>query len=265
MIPKVIHYCWFGGKELTEMAKKCILSWKKYCPDYEIKEWNESNFDPNICNYTKEAYQNGKWAFVSDYARFKILYDNGGIYFDTDVEIIASIDGIIQRGGFMGMEGKKCKVASGLGMAAQKGNLFLKAMLDDYEKRHFEVAPGILDQTSVVEIETQLLQKKGYKLVPEEQTIDGIVIYPSDYFAPIDYGTGKMVITKNTRTIHHYSESWKTKKEVSWHNFQKIITNQIGQGYSQKIFECPVVRLVGSIYRNGITRTIRMYTIRYKN
>ena len=98
VIPKIIHYCWFGGNELSELAKKCISSWRKYCPDYEIIEWNESNFDINLCQYVREAYKEKKWAFVSDYARFWILYNFGGIYMDTDVELITSIDGLVEYG-----------------------------------------------------------------------------------------------------------------------------------------------------------------------
>ena len=104
MIPKIIHYCWFGGNPLPELAIKCIESWKKYLPDYEIKEWNESNFDINCCAYVREAYEAKKWAFVSDYARFWILYQHGGLYFDTDVELIKSIDDLIVKGAFMGCE-----------------------------------------------------------------------------------------------------------------------------------------------------------------
>ena len=104
VIPKIIHYCWFGGNELSELAKKCISSWRKYCPDYEIIEWNESNFDINLCQYVREAYKEKKWAFVSDYARFWILYNFGGIYMDTDVELIKSIDDLVEYGSYMGCE-----------------------------------------------------------------------------------------------------------------------------------------------------------------
>ena len=104
MIPKIIHYCWFGGNPLPEDAKKYIESWRKYCPGYEIKEWNESNFDINCCDYVREAYEAKKWAFVSDYARFYILYQYGGLYFDTDVEMIRPLFSILQKGSFMGME-----------------------------------------------------------------------------------------------------------------------------------------------------------------
>ena len=101
MIPKIIHYCWFGRKPLPPLAVKCIESWKKYLPDYTIKEWNEDNFDINIVPYTREAYEVGKYAFVSDYARFYILYHHGGLYFDTDVEVIRPMDDLVGRGAFL--------------------------------------------------------------------------------------------------------------------------------------------------------------------
>ena len=123
MIPKKIHYCWFGGNPLPNDAKLCIESWKKYCPDYEIIEWNESNFDFKECQYAKEAYEAKKWAFVSDYARFKILYDNGGLYFDVDVEIVQALDNIINNGPFMGIENDKTKAVNpGLGLGDESGN-----------------------------------------------------------------------------------------------------------------------------------------------
>ena len=140
MIPKVIHYCWFGGKELPEYAQKCINSWKKYCPDYEIRQWNENNFDINVSQYVKEAYSCKKWAFVSDYARFWILYHYGGVYFDTDVELIKPINEIIDNGPFMGYEAycnihflnprKEHLINPGLGIASEKKSLLYKEILD---------------------------------------------------------------------------------------------------------------------------------------
>ena len=140
MIPKVIHYCWFGGNPLPKLARDCIESWKKYCPGYEIREWNESNFDLECCQYVKEAASVGKWAFVSDYARFKILYVHGGVYFDTDVELIKTIDDILAKGAFMGIEKpfnischQKYLVASGLGFATEKSMPVIGEILKLYE------------------------------------------------------------------------------------------------------------------------------------
>lgn len=219
MIPKVIHYCWFGGNPLPELAQICIDSWKKYLPDYEIKEWNETNFDLNSCEYIKEAYKCKKWAFVSDYARFWILYKYGGLYFDTDVEIINPIDDIIRCGSFMGFENmgnSNLKVSSGLGLGANPGlglgaNPGLgiyKEILDMYREAHFINEDGTLNLITIVDRTTSILRNHGLKNENVKQTIEGITIYPFEYFCPIDCATGKKHITQNTRSIHWYMDSW---------------------------------------------------------
>ncbi len=131
MIPKVIHYCWFGGGEKSRLMKKCIKSWKKYCPDYEIIEWNEDNFDVNGIEFTKGAYNAKKWAFVTDYARLDIIYKHGGIYLDTDVELLKPLDELLKYKGFFGFE-EMGMVNTGVGFGAEKGNLLVKQMRDDY-------------------------------------------------------------------------------------------------------------------------------------
>lgn len=209
MIPKKIHYCWFGGNPLPELAKKCIESWKRFCPDYDIIEWNETNFDVNFNDYVKEAYQAKKWAFVSDVARFKILYDNGGLYFDTDVEIIRTIDDVLKKGAFMGVEtDEKGTVAPGLGLAVEKGNVFYKEMLDFYQTQKFTNEDGSLNLTTIVEYTTEKLKLHGYKKSNEIQCVDGIYIYPQRYFSPKDVVTKKIKITEDTLTIHHFSGTW---------------------------------------------------------
>lgn len=209
MIPKIIHYCWFGGNPLPEDAKKCIASWKKFCPEYEIKEWNESNFDLNACDYIKEAYAAKKWAFVSDYARFAILYQYGGLYFDTDVEIIRPIDDLIQKGPFMGLEKDAASQANpGLGLAAAPGLGLYKELIDIYHQEHFVNAQRASEQKTVVQYTTELLVRKGLRQTPGIQCIDGIYIYPKEYFNPYDHNSGKIEITENTRSIHHYAASW---------------------------------------------------------
>lgn len=218
MIPKIIHYCWFGRGPLPELAQKCIASWKKFLPDYEIKEWNEDNFDVNIIPYTAEAYQAKKYAFVSDYARFWILYQYGGIYFDTDVEVIRPIDDIIYRGNFMGFETDASKdgsdaasVAPGLGMGVNPGLGIIKKMLDFYEGRHFEFIPGGIGQLTIVHITTEVLLKAGLKLQQGIQQVDDMWIYPAEYFCPINLKTGRIHVKPNTRTIHHYAGTWQDK------------------------------------------------------
>lgn len=218
MIPKIIHYCWFGRGPLPELAQKCIASWKKFLPDYEIKEWNEDNFDVNIIPYTAEAYKAKKYAFVSDYARFWILYQYGGIYFDTDVEVIRPIDDIIYRGNFMGFETDASKdgsdaasVAPGLGMGVNPGLGIIKKMLDFYEGRHFEFIPGGIGQLTIVHITTEVLLKAGLKLQQGIQQVDDMWIYPAEYFCPINLKTGRIHVRPNTRTIHHYAGTWQDK------------------------------------------------------
>lgn len=211
MIPKIIHYCWFGGKPLPKSAEKCIASWKKYLPDYEIKRWDESNFDVNAIPYTREAYAACKYAFVSDYARFWILYHYGGVYFDTDVEVIRPIDDIINRGGFLGVESNRngiYTVNPGLGFAATQGTAVIGEMMNLYSTFHFINTDGASDLKNIVEITTDYLSSKGLQNTDEIQECCGFTIYPKDYFCPIDYDTRELKITENTRTIHHYAESW---------------------------------------------------------
>ena len=211
MIPKIIHYCWFGGKPLPKSAETCIASWKKYLPDYEIKRWDESNFDVNAIPYTREAYAACKFAFVSDYARFWILYHYGGVYFDTDVEVIRPIDDIINRGGFLGVESNRngiYTVNPGLGFAATQGTAVIGEMVNLYSTFHFTNTDGASDLKNIVEITTDYLSSKGLQNTDEIQDCCGFTIYPKDYFCPIDYETRELKITENTRTIHHYAESW---------------------------------------------------------
>lgn len=222
MIPKIIHYCWFGRGPMPELAQKCIASWKKYLPDYEIKEWNEDNFDVNIIPYTAEAYKAKKYAFVSDYARFWILYQYGGIYFDTDVEVIRPIDDIISKGNFMGFEtdskpllkadASEASVNPGLGMGVAPGLGIIKKMLDFYVGKHFVHEANMRNQITVVHIATQVLRENGLKNVAGIQEVAGCFIYPSEYFCPINVTTGRIHVEKNTRTIHHYAGTWVDKK-----------------------------------------------------
>ena len=226
MIPKIIHYCWFGGNPLPPLAEKCIASWRKFFPDYEIKRWDESNFDVNIIPYTAEAYKAKKYAFVSDYARFYILYKYGGLYFDTDVEVIRSMDDIIARGPFMGCE-RYLKdgiqkynsntniglgVAPGLGLGVSPVLGLYKELLDFYGRLHFERDVNGAPLHTVVDITSNLLHEKGFKDIEEIQLVDGVYIYPAEYFNPMSVVTKRMRITKNTRSIHHYMASW-VKKE----------------------------------------------------
>ncbi len=215
-IIKKIHYCWFGGNEFPDSAKKCIDSWKQFFPDYEIIQWNEENFDVNICRYTREAYSKKKWAFVSDYARFRILYEHGGLYFDTDVEVIRKMDDILKRGSFMGCEGRS--INTGLGLYAAPGLGLYAAILDYYERESFLLKDGTSNLKTVVTRVTQILEQYGFdkRKDNEIQNVEGVYIYPPDYFAPMDYATRKLVITENTRSIHHYDNSWYDERNIYW-------------------------------------------------
>jgi len=219
MIPKIIHYCWFGRKPLPKMALKCIASWRKFFPDYEIKEWNEDNFDVNMIQYTKDAYAAKKYAFVSDYARFWILYHYGGVYFDTDVEVIRPMDDIIEKGAFMGVEvpsRKLCmpKIAPGLGLGVTPGHDLYKNIIDRYSTLGFINEDGSFNLTTVVSYTTAILVDKGLSDFDEIQNVEGIWIYPWDFFNPLDSLTGRVLITNNTRSIHWYMNSWNNSSKI---------------------------------------------------
>jgi hypothetical protein len=227
LIPKIIHYCWFGGNPLTELCQKCITSWKKYFPGYEIKEWNESNYDVHKIAYMDEAYTAKKYAFVSDYARFDILYHHGGIYFDTDVEVIKPFDDILERGGFMGVE-TVGKAAAGLGIGCNAGLGIVYQILEFYASLHFINPDGSYNLHTVVEYVTSILKKNG--LVDENriQHFEGITVYPIEYFAPKSSRTGKTTITENTHSIHHYDASWNSNIEKKWKIVRMKCINKFG-------------------------------------
>ena len=221
-IPKVIHYCWFGNGKIPKITEKCIKSWKKYCPDYEIICWTEENFDININRYMKEAYEAKKWAFVSDYARLKILYNEGGIYLDTDVELIKPIDELIKNEGFMGFD-EKGIVATGLGFACEKGNELIGEFLKDYENIGFIKNSGEYDLTPCPDRNTDTLKRLGMDVNNHNQIFMGIRFLPREYLCPVDYNTGQKKITKNTYSIHHYCASWTSKKTKRTTFIKRII------------------------------------------
>ncbi|MDF2557761.1 MAG: Eps7I [Bacillales bacterium] len=211
MIPKVIHYCWFGRKPLPKSAKHCIASWKKHCPDYKIVEWNEDNFNVNFNDYTSQAYENGRFAFVSDVARLKVIHEFGGVYLDVDVELLRSIDPLLNEEAFMGFEGTS--VATGLGFGAKVGNVLIKELLDDYSNRQFINSNGDEDKTTCLKINEKIFLKYGLKKNGEKQKVFNVTIYPTEYFCPLDFKTRKLSITSNTYSIHHYEASWHSRSE----------------------------------------------------
>ena len=207
MIPKIIHYCWFGGKEKPKCVLKMINSWKKHCPDYEIKEWNELNFDISINQYCKEAYQSGKWAFVSDVARLYALHTEGGIYLDTDVELIKPLDEFLNQKAFAGFEGTEWVGTNIIG--AEIGNEMIEEFFSLYNDITFINYDGTLNTTTNVERLTALLEE-NYRLIKNGNTqdLDSIRIFSTDYFCPYDYINGELKCTSNTHSIHWYSQSW---------------------------------------------------------
>ena len=212
MIPKTIHYCWFGRGQMPELARKCIESWKKYLPEYEIKEWIEDNFDLDKYPYTREAYDNRKFAFVTDVVRLHALYNEGGIYMDTDVEVLKSLDQFLHHHAFSGFEDEK-NIPTGI-MASEKGGKWAKENLEYYNGRHFAKEDGTLDLTTNVTTITNYMLPHGLLQNNTYQDFPGLItFYPRDYFCPKDSVTKKVNKTKNTATIHHFDGSWLPQKK----------------------------------------------------
>jgi len=210
MIPKIIHYCWFGNNPKPNSVLKCIESWKKFCPDYEIKEWNETNFDININLYCKQAYEAKKWAFATDYIRLWVIYNNGGIYLDTDVELIKPIDPLLEHNCFLGRQ-PGFQVNTGAGFGAIKGHALIKIMLDDYENIPFVKDDGEFDLWTCPHRNSQWLFKNGLKGDDSYQEIADAAIYPIEYFSPLEAYSRNLNITENTYSIHHCDASWNPK------------------------------------------------------
>ena len=207
MIPKIIHYCWFGRGQKPEQAIKCIDSWKKYLPDYQLKEWNEDNFDITQNQYVREAYENRKFAFVTDYVRLYALFHEGGVYMDTDVETLGNYDVFLHHHAFSGFE-TDGNVPTGM-MAAEKGSVWAKELLEQYNDRLFVQPDGSFDMTTNTHVITKYMIDKGLVLNNTYQDFPGLcTMYPADYFCPKDHRTGKIHRTKNTVCIHHFAGSW---------------------------------------------------------
>ncbi|MBE6418583.1 MAG: glycosyl transferase [Akkermansiaceae bacterium] len=231
MIPKTIHYCWFGGKPMPKLALTCIHSWRKYCPEYELKLWDESNFDLSQYPYAKEAYEAGKYAFVTDVVRLHALYYEGGIYMDTDVEVLKSLDEFLHHHAFSGFE-SETQVPTGI-MASEKGGRWAKENLEYYEGKHFRNPDGTIDITTNVVTITEYMVKQGLQLNNTYQDIEGFfTMYPRDYFCPKDFSTQEINVTDNTACIHHFNMSWHSAAnrrnwKIRWF-FQKYLGKKFG-------------------------------------
>lgn len=224
MIPRVINYCWFGDKPLPPDAKKCIKTWKKNCPGFEIIEWNENNFDVNCHPFVKAAYAAKAWAFVTDYARLKIIYENGGIYLDTDVRVIKNFSSLLNYPAFFGAEQLEYFVATGLGFGAEKGNSMVEALLRSYDDISFDATN--LRNISCPRLNTVTFIKYDYKQIDECQNLESAVIFPPRFFDPVAPGSDKNLICKDTYSIHMYNASWTTDKNNWKRKMRKIIGEQ---------------------------------------
>lgn len=206
-IPKVIHYCWFGRNPIPDKYKVWMESWRRYCPDYDIVEWNEDNYDITKNAYMYQAYEQKKWGFVPDYARLDIIYNYGGIYLDTDVELVQNLDDLLYQKGFAGFEDDRF-VNFGLGFGAVKGLPILKSMINFYEKQKFVNEDGSLNLTASPHYQTQILEEHGLQLDGEYQYAGEMTIYPEKMLSGKSWATRRVILHSYTRSIHHFDSSW---------------------------------------------------------
>ena len=266
MIPKIIHYCWFGGKPLSDLAEKCIASWKKYCPDYELILWNETNCNINIIPFTTQAAKNGKWAFVTDYIRAYAIFSYGGIYLDVDVELLKPFSNdILQNNCFSGFEDDKY-VNPGNIFAGEKGCFISKELMDFYSSYNFIRKSGKLNTTPIPKIFSNILLKYGLIQNNSYQNLGVITVYPAEYFCPKNFHTGILSVTKNTYSIHHFNGSWCSEDRHKstnerWDFYKKYgndeyVVNMYKKikDYEKKTVDNVPLRL---LYKTAIKRTIK--------
>ena len=212
MIPKIIHYCWFGGKEMPGEYTGYIETWKKQCPDYEIVRWDESNYDVSKNLYLKTAYEQKQWSFLSDYVRLDVVYQQGGIYFDTDIELLKSMDCVLQHEAFFAFENVD-DITTGLGFGACKGNKTVRMLRDMYDHFPFKDTENGSPFIPCPILVTEGLTQMGFILDDTFQEIDGVAVYPSEYFNPMDIRTKRITLTDKTIAINHYAGSWLSRKK----------------------------------------------------
>lgn len=234
MIPKKVHYCWFGYGEKSDLIKKCIESWYQYLPDWEIIEWNEGNFDFSKSNYSYEAYKQKKWAFVADYARFDILNEYGGVYLDTDVELLRPIPSeMLEQEAFTGFQSNR-RVNPGLVFGSVKGQLGLKKILDVYQCWKFETIRGV-KTPNVLDAFNEAFLSDGLVLDDSYQIVDGIAIYPSEVFCCYDFETLTLDIKPETVSVHHFAASWLPKRQKIKQSCIRFLVKVLGPKRYKKI------------------------------
>ena len=236
-IPKRILYIWFGYGEKSDIIKKCSMTNKSILSDWEFCEWTEDNYDVRSCSYMWEAYERKKYAFASDYARFDLLYQYGGVYLDTDVELLKVIpDELLAQMGFTGVE-SNMKIAPGLIFACEPGNPIVKEIIEEYRKDHFVNSDGSINEKTVVDRVTEVFRRHGFQRNGEEQILDGFHIYPSEYFCAYDFVMNEFTITDKTISIHHYTATWVGTKSKIKREIQRLCRLVLGvKGYKALIF-----------------------------
>lgn len=206
MIPKIIHYCWFGKKPIPLSLRKCINTWEKFCPDYEIIRWDEKNFDIEKSLFTKNAYAAKAWAFVSDFARLKIIYDSGGVYLDTDVELLKNLDPLLKYDFFIGVQQFDNLINTGLGFGAIQNNTLVKKMIEKYDSLAFSKEK--MKILACPYFNNEAIVDSGYIYNDEPVHIGNSIILPPKYMDPISPGNTKNLLCQDSISIHHYNASW---------------------------------------------------------
>lgn len=233
-IPKVIHYCWFGGKEKPKIVKECINSWKRYLKGYEIVEWNEENFNIEAFDFSKKAYENKKWAFVSDYCRIWTLYNYGGIYLDTDMEILKPLDNLLSNNSFGGLEDEL--IAFGI-WGCKKEDEFIEKVLNYYNKLNYDDYKENLQKLAIPIHLTEIAKENGYKENYNEVSyfLDRVAVYPKEYFYPKRHAWEEPIITDKTYSIHHYEGTWRKPHQILRSKIKEELLNIIRRFKSDKI------------------------------